>query len=201
MTAFEKIVTGMEAALELERELGVRVVECDRSLLADVSKSSLAAQSAPAAPAVASVSATPVPEASAPVAPARCEKSDLPVGESVYDFVFLHDRELSAAGAGMMEKIIGAMGKSLRSAPVVVALPLPPAKIYVVLGSLALKKFFPSMRGAPGQWLKSANGEDVLVSNSPEYILRFGAETPAVKKIKQDMWRSLKTVVQRLKSQ
>jgi hypothetical protein len=30
--------------------------------------------------------------------------------------------------------------------------------------------------------------------------LRFGEVTPAVKKIKEDMWRSLKTVMQRLGS-
>jgi hypothetical protein len=40
----------------------------------------------------------------------------------------------------------------------------------------------------------------VLVTYSPEYILRFGEDSPAVKKIKQDMWMSLKTVLQRLES-
>ena len=40
----------------------------------------------------------------------------------------------------------------------------------------------------------------MLVTYSPEYILRFDTVTPAVQKLKQDMWRSLKAVVQRLKS-
>ena len=130
------------------------------------------------------------PPAAAPVVP----------DGSGFDFVFLHDRRLSAAGEEMMKKIVAAMKKDERSAPVLVDPPLPPAKVYVVLGSFALRKFFPALRGAPGQWLKAESGADVLVSNSPEFILRFGVETDAVKKIKQDMWRSLKTVVQRLAS-
>jgi hypothetical protein len=100
----------------------------------------------------------------------------------------------------MMDKIADALCKGLKRAPVVTETPPPAAGIYVVLGSFALKKFFPALRGSPGQWLKTESGEAVLVSNSPEYILRFGVETESVKKIKQDMWRSLKTVVQRLAS-
>ena len=98
----------------------------------------------------------------------------------------------------MIAKITSAMKRTSETAPVVVEAPPPPARVYVVLGSFALKKFFPELRGAPGQWLKSGAGADVLVSNSPEYILRFGTESAVVKKIKQDMWRSLKTVEQRL---
>ena len=103
----------------------------------------------------------------------------------------------------MMEKTAAAMKKlhkGIEGGAVCTDLPLPPARVYVVLGSFALKKFFPALRGAPGQWLRAENGADVLVSNSPEYILRFGVENESVKKIKQDMWRSLKTVVQRLAS-
>lgn len=166
----ELILTGVEAALELERELGVRYFECDRSLLLPVSK------------------------ASEPETPVR--KKTVATGS--YDFVFLHDRKLSPGGTEMMDKIADALCKGIVRAPVVTDAPPPPAKAYVVLGSLALKKFFPGLRGAPGQWLESDSGVKVLVSNSPEYILRFGRETEAVKKIKQDMWRSLKTVRQRL---
>ena len=72
------------------------------------------------------------------------------------------------------------------------------AKAYVVLGSQAMKKFFPELHGGPGQWLKAPDGADVLVSYSPEYILRFDATLPAVQEKKKDMWRSLKTVRQRI---
>jgi len=37
----------------------------------------------------------------------------------------------------------------------------------------------------------------VLVTYSPEYILRLGPETPAVKKLKLAMWTSLKGVMQK----
>ena len=188
-TQIDYVIDGIEAALELERELGLRVVECDRSLLSPIEQQKVelpvSSQAAVTAAQVASV------------VPVTDDKDSEKTG---YDFVFLHHRALSAAGLDMMEKIVGAMKKNLATAPIIVDSPLPNAKVYVVLGSFALKKFFPSLRGAPGQWLKSESGAEVLISNSPEYILRFGVETDAVKKIKQDMWRSLKTVEQRLAS-
>ena len=96
----------------------------------------------------------------------------------------------------MMAKILNALGKP--DAPIVVAPPVPQAKVTVVLGGLALKKYFPGMKGEPGQWQKTPEGHDVLITYSPAYILRFGTVTPAVQKIKQDMWTSLKAVRQRL---
>ncbi len=95
-----------------------------------------------------------------------------------------------------MAKILNALGKA--DAPIVVTPPVPEAKVTVVLGGLALKKYFPGMKGEPGQWQKTPEGRDVLITYSPAYILRFGSVTPAVEKIKQDMWRSLKAVKQRL---
>ena len=50
MTALDYILDGLESELALERELGVRVVECDRSLVADV-------RAAPRAPVTAAVKA------------------------------------------------------------------------------------------------------------------------------------------------
>ena len=96
----------------------------------------------------------------------------------------------------MMAKILNAMGKP--DAPIVVTPPVPNAQVTVILGAFALKKYFPGMRGEPGQWLKTPDGRDVLITYSPAYILRFKDVTPAVKKIKQDMWTSLKAVKQRL---
>ena len=86
---------------------------------------------------------------------------------------------------------------ALPKPPVVVAPPLPKAKVYIVLGGLALKRWFPGLPGAPNQWTRTAEGQDVLVSNSPEYILRFKTVTPAVQKIKRDMWTAIKSVLQR----
>lgn len=115
------------------------------------------------------------------------------------DLVFLHDRPLSPKGVEMMAKIITALGRTAENSPIVVVPPVPKrAKVLVVLGGRALKLYFPGMKGEPGQWTKLPTGEDVLITYSPEYILRFGAVTPAVQKLKQDMWRSLKAVAQRL---
>jgi len=98
----------------------------------------------------------------------------------------------------MMAKIIPAMGKTPESAPIVFTGELPSAKAYVVLGGNALKKWFPGTPGAPGQWVSAAEAKNVLVTYSPEYILRFGTVSPAVKKLKQEMWTALKSVLQRM---
>ena len=202
MSVIDYIVDGLEAELELERELGVRFVECDRSLLAPLTRAPQecvrreAAAPAPVQSAPEEPAPAPRPEFSAPPQAAGPAQP----GGAVFDFVFLHDRPLSAAGAEMISKITGAMKRTSASAPVVTVAPPPKAKIYVILGGNALKKFFPDMRGAPGQWVSTSTGASVLVTYSPEYILRFGEGAAAVKKIKQDMWTSLKTVMQRLAS-
>ena len=196
MTALDYILDGLEAALELERELGVRTVEVDRGLLA---------------PAHQAVASRPPPQVSAPSGTtAGLKTKDLgretrtgletrDARPAMGDLVFLHDRPLSPKGVEMMAKIITALGRTAENSPIVVVPPVPKrAKVLVVLGGRALKLYFPGMKGEPGQWTKLPTGEDVLITYSPEYILRFGAVTPAVQKLKQDMWRSLKAVAQRL---
>lgn len=173
MVSVDYILDGLNSYLELQRELGNRIIECDRSLL------------------------TPKKEVTAPPA---VELSPAPEAERslVYDYVFLHDRPLSAAGAEMIAKIISAMGGTAEKNPLVTMLPLPKAKVYIVLGALALRRFFPGVSAGVGQWIKVNGSETALVTYSPEYILRFGAVTAAVAKIKKDMWLSLKTVLQRI---
>ena len=68
----------------------------------------------------------------------------------------------------------------------------------LVLGSTALKKWFPGAYAAPGQWISDDAARNILVTYSPLDILRFPVVTPAVKKIKQDMWNCLKAVMQRV---
>ena len=200
MDVLDFILDGLEKALELERELGVKSVEIDRGLLADGS----------VRPAVEGVGrnlgvdkigkfdkidrAVRVDKVDRPAAVNRTieQSSD----SNIKELVFLHDRPLPPAGVEMMAKILNALGKP--DAPIVVAPPVPEAKVTVVLGGLALKKYFPGMKGEPGQWQKTPEGRDMLITYSPAYILRFGTVTPAVQKIKQDMWLSLKAVKQRL---
>ena len=99
----------------------------------------------------------------------------------------------------MMEKIAVALGRTLATAPVVVDGPVPRAKVYVVLGGLALRKWLPGVNAAPGQWVSTQLSPNVLVTYSPAYILRFSTVTPAVQKIKKEMWMSLKSVLQRVR--
>ena len=219
MDVVEYILDGLEKALELERELGVRSVELDRGLLADDSARQRVGGVVPNAPQPRENENSFDDGCGAQRTPRIAPRfaSDLSVGgysrpttvqhpvnqtikqpnsQTISDLVFLHDRPLSPKGVEMMAKILTALGKP--DAPIVVTPPVPQAKVTVVLGGLALKKYFTGMRGEPGQWQKTPEGRDVLITYSPEYILRFGTVTPAVQKIKQDMWLSLKAVKQRL---
>lgn len=203
MNALDYILDGLEAALELERELGVRVVECDRSLLTPASRlpsnvSRLSGEGLETRDVRRETRAGLETRDARPAANNRTiEQSN---GRTIPDLAFLHDRPLSPAGIEMMAKIIGAMKRTAENSPIVVEPPMPRAKVLVVLGGRALRKYFPEQKAEPGQWFRTPGGRDVLVTYSPEYILRFGTVTPAVQKLKQDMWRSLKAVVQRLKS-
>ena len=192
MEVVDYILDGLEKALELERELGVRTVEIDRALIGASAKVS---ELQPARVSSSSRSPSGSRGSSDPsaVAPQTIKQSG---NQTILPLVFLHDRPLSEKGVEMMAKILTALGKA--DAPIVVTPPAPQAKVTVVLGGLALKKYFPGMKGEPGQWQKTPEGRDVLITYSPEYILRFGTVTPAVQKIKQDMWLSLKAVKQRL---
>ena len=203
MNALDYILDGLEAALELERELGVRVVECDRSLLTPASRlpsnvSRLSGEGLETRDVRRETRVGLETRDERPAANNRTiEQSN---GRTVPDLAFLHDRPLSPAGIEMMAKIIGAMKRTAENSPIVVEPPMPRAKVLVVLGARALRKYFPEQKAEPGQWFRTPGGRDVLVTYSPEYILRFDTVTPAVQKLKQDMWRSLKAVVQRLKS-
>ena len=194
MTALEYLLDGLEAELELERELGVRVVELDRALLSSLPQS----PTPPLSPSARSTCSTRLQSPNPPLA----NSSTPPIPQSPtpsLSFAFLHDRPLSPGGIEMMAKIVTAMHETPESAPIVFTGERPPAKMYIILGSEAMKKWYPGMRGAPGQWLRGRNGEDVLLTYSPEYLLRFGAATPALMKLKREMWTSLKGVMQRLR--
>ena len=199
MTALEYLLDGLEAELELERELGVRVVELDRTLLATPQVPSPVR--APSASSSNSHSHSSSSSNSSSRSNSNSNSPTPPLPHSStpsLSFAFLHDRPLSPNGIEMMAKIVTAMHETPESAPIVFNGERPPAKMYVVLGSEAMKKWYPGMRGAPGQWLRGRNGEDVLLTYSPEYLLRFGAATPALMKLKREMWTSLKGVMQRI---
>ena len=205
MDVVEYILEGLEAALELERELGVRSIELGpdgrKLLFGEPSANTphpLTRTSAPSVP------RSPSPSFARDNRVNKVDGVDRVVNRTfehsndsnIKELVFLHDRPLSPKGVEMMAKILNALGRP--DAPIVIVPPVPKAKVTVVLGGLALKRHFPGMKGEPGQWQKTSEGRDVLITYSPEYVLRFGTVTPAVQKIKQDMWLSLKAVKQRL---
>ena len=140
------ILDGLAAALELERELGTRTVEIDRSLL-----SPPAPQTEPVAHLAAPVAplnqAAPQPRPAASLARHAEPPSVVSAAGGQYDFVFVHERALSPKGVEMMAKIVVAMGKTADTAPVVIVPPLPKSKIVVALGPRALRMFFPGLRG------------------------------------------------------
>ena len=192
MTALDDILDGLVAELELERELGARTVEIDRALLRGEPAAPVARPAAAPAQSGASVGA---PRVSRDV-PRVAERA--PSDARRYDFVFLHHRALNAAGTEMMAKIVAAMGRTGETAPVLVTPPRPPAKVYVALGARALELWFPGLKGAPGNWLTADDGAEVLVTYSPEFILRFRTVTPEVQQMKKVMWVSIKSVLKKV---
>lgn len=190
MDALDYILDGLEAVLALERELGVRAVAFDRALLAAPAPAPARAPARPPVSAPAPALA-PAPEPVSAPAPA-------PAAER-FDFVFLHDRPFSEPAGAMMAKIVAAMKKTPWTAPAVFEGARPPARVCVLLGERALRKWLPGVSAAPGAWVTMPDGTPALVTYSPEYILRFGTTvTPALKKIKEEMWRSLKGVMARV---
>ena len=199
----EYVLDGLEAELELERELGVRAVEIDRALLSHPPAAAPADRAGvppPAAPAGRAGVPPPAADIRQPATvPEPQPANHAPLSTSL-DFVFLHDRPLSQGGIEMMAKIVTAMKKTAETAPIVFNGERPAAKAYVLLGSGALRKWLPGVKGAPGEWVKDQAGNSYLVTYSPEFILRMGPPTPAVKEIKMKMWTSLKGVMQRVVS-
>lgn len=206
MTALDDILDGLVAELELERELGARTVEIDRALLRGEPAAPVPRPVAAPVQSGASVGAPRGAVAAPVVAPVvvRRETRDVPrdvrreTRDVQYDFVFLHHRALNAAGTEMMAKIVAAMGRTGETAPVLVTPPRPPAKVYVALGARALELWFPGLKGAPGNWLTADDGAEVLVTYSPEFILRFRTVTPEVQQIKKAMWVAIKSVLKKV---
>ncbi len=193
MNVVDYVLDGLEQWLEVERECGVRTLKVDRSLLSPVAKPTSKAASAVGA---GSPRTSSPPSASSA---SRMSSSSSPSSASAatYDYVFLHDSPLSPAGIEMMAKIVTAMGRTAETAPVIIEPPLPRARAYIVLGSYALKKYFPGMKGGPGNWTKTADGTDVLITYSPTHILRFSTVDESVMRMKREMWASLKVVMQK----
>ena len=180
------VLDGLEDYLELERELGVRSVEVDRSLLATPPSSVVAV-----APRVAPV----VPTAKRDVSPPQPLTPSTP--QPITPVAFIHDRPLSPKAVAMMAKTIVALGYADDATPVVVTRPIPKARRYVFLGHRALQTYLPGLRVEENARFRTPKGVEALLVKSPEEIVRFATETPAVHQAKTAMWRALKAFAKR----
>ena len=218
MTDFDEILGAFEEALELERELGTRTVECDRALLVPMRPAPPPAPRAPEAGAQpnraevagaqpnragvagaqsnrAGVAAPAKPVVPAPpAAPAR-------PGARV-DFAFIPLEMPAGAAADLLEKMVAAMGYAMSAVTVVAAgtaVKAPPAaRVYVVLGSDAFRVFAPGQRAALGLWTEVA-GVHTVVTSSPARILSyFGNDAEGLRKAKLQIWADLKSALARV---
>ena len=218
MTDFDEILGAFEEALELERELGTRTVECDRALLVPMRPASPSAPRAPEAGAqpnragvagaqsnraeVAGAQSNRAGEAAPakPVVPAPPAAPARP-GARV-DFAFIPLEMPAGAAADLLEKMVAAMGYAMSAVTVVAAgtaVKAPPAaRVYVVLGSDAFRVFAPGQRAALGLWTEVA-GVHTVVTYSPARILSyFGNDAEGLRKAKLQIWADLKSALARV---
>lgn len=181
------VLDALESVLALERELGARTVEMDRSLLRDGPPPELH----PAA------SVKPAAAPARPIAPAGGTAT------AIASYAFIFDRMPEGAVEEMVVKMMAAMkcpaGAIIRVEAAAAAKKRPNARIYVVMGSDARKIFMPSKPAARGLWT-DVDGVPTLVTYSPARLLRFYANDPEqLKKSKLEMWHDLQSAMARLK--
>ena len=183
-----EILTAFEEALELERELGTRTVELDRALLRNP---------APAVPPAAQVQQSPSVESPTPatsVAASRVQAETPPTAQSIPDFAFLLECEPSGQVAELLPKMSEAIGYGRDG----VRVNDPNARVLIVLGADALRKWLPGVLARPGQWVK--RGETpALVTASPTKTYRFfGNDPDKIHKLKLRLWADLKAALARI---
>ena len=185
------ILDGFADALELERELGVRSFEIDRSLLA------------------------------APIdGRARCPQraeggesrrlGDKPPyhhagggsGGAPVPFVFLLDAPLTApAAVKMMDGIVAYLFKLTGWRAAVLADGRPPAAhVYIAMGNKARDKWFPSQRLAMDRISSTSDGKTVAWTRSPGEVARMSSQTAMVA-VKRGMMQTFLAVQQRIVQQ
>ena len=204
MDIFDQILEN----LELERELGTRTVEIDRALLVPPAVET-AAKIEPTLKVAAPNSPVSMPQTerrespahqTPPVSPSRPQAADskpvAPQSSSPQcDIAFFTGRPLSPAGTDAMEKIFAAIRK-IKPDAVVCLNEERKAKVYVLLGSDALKKRYPAAKAVRGGWV---DGEPAIMTFSPDFIFsHFQEGSPRMKDAKMDMWNDIKSAVARI---
>ena len=213
METFDEILGAFEQALELERELGTRTVECDRALLTPLRPA------VPAAPKPAPQVETPPKTLQTPVPSRPTSPSPLPPRppqpsppshpaqpsqpSPLVDFAFIAAQIPQGAAAELLAKMVAAMGYTMTQVTVVAAATAveskPRAKVYVVLGgSDAFRVFAPGQRAALGLWTE-VGGVPTIVTYSPAKILSyFGNDVAGLTKAKRQIWSDLKSALARI---
>ena len=204
--------------LELERDLGTRTVEIDRALLvppsaepetplatpkpvsasqpqsnvADHVPQKTVSASAIPPPPVARQNSVPASSMHPPALPAQ------PVAPQCnVDIAFFTGRELSAKGLEAMEKIFGAI-KKIKPNVSICMNEETKARVCVLLGAEALRKYLPTARPLRGAWV-SVQGMPAIMTFSPDYIFsHFQEGSPNMNKAKTEMWNDIKLAVARL---
>ena len=204
MENLDEILGAFEKALELERELGTRTVECDRALLAPVK----AAEAARPSPPVAEPKPSAPPASAAGCQPVAAPRPPAPSGTAVAegnvavrepDFLFVVDQMPQGEAAAMLRKMIAAMGCTGEDAKVALASdPRPPrSKVRIVLGKLAFKAFAPGQKAAVGLWTDVAGVPTVVTYSPARIITYFGNDAAGLDKAKRQIWADLKSALAR----
>jgi len=203
VTEFDAILGAFEKALELERELGVRTVECDRALLVPLRPEVIAAE-VKVESGAGGVRPLPNPAPSvvggdAP-APRPAAKET-----ALVDFAFIAAQRPQGAAAELLTKMVAAMGYTLDKVTLVESASAvavkPRARVYVVLGSDAFKIFAPGQRAALGMWTQVAEVPTVVTYSPARIISYFGKDPEGLMKAKRQIWSDLKSALARIGKQ
>lgn len=183
MDIFDQILEN----LELERELGTRVVEIDRALLAPPGIE---------APAVAPPAA-PEPELPKPAVEAGGSAAAA-VGDGC-DILFLTGSAPSPQAKDALDRTFSAM-RRIRAGLRICLNEERKAKVVVLLGSDALKKRLPTARPVRGAWVV-LDGTPAMMTFSPDYIFsHFQRGSSRMDDAKRVMWNDIKTALARIVS-
>lgn len=194
MTDFNGIIDKAIELVSLERDLGARCFEIDRSLL-EVDDSIESAATLPQAqhkPTEVVREGEKEPQVEVKIAQVEIKEPTKREVAKTYDFIFLHDKPLSPASEVFMLKALSGLGVTKEDAPIITEKPLPQALVYVVLGLKTLKKFAPGVSVTMGAVSTSPGGKRMVLTHSPEEMARFASVTTAVNEMKKITWLGFK---------
>ncbi len=193
METLDEILVAFEEALELERELGTRTVECDRALLSPLPISNPPATNRP-------ITNHQLPVTQPTLVPNQ--EPGTKNQEPSKDFAFIARQLPQGAAAELLAKMVAAMGYTMEQVSVVAAADAvaakPAARVYVVLGSDAFSVFAPGQRAALGLWCEVADVPTVVTYSPARILSYFGNDADGLTKAKRQIWSDLKSALARL---